>query len=301
MAKLLPNTTIGDKRYLHVYLDFGNIPETRYYKLATIDRGNGILQINGILGGYSSTEGRGLVNVIFSLSSSPGIGGIVSGYLNSSDIIFYVPNDTSLPGEVWLKVKVRGLVNLELSAVGAVNIVYDGTYSPSPPSGGTIYYLSDVGLTGVFRTPYYPIDFTPAEYVGYTVSSGISVVNSAYFELGAILMFVSLSVLDLQIISLISSSSIDTGFMGEGYIYLSIPLEGALTRMGINNISGVYTNVGASLSVYQGTSSNSHDNEYAVTGISWSSGNVIISLYRNRYTSSDMANVPTGVVRLLLF
>lgn len=66
MAKLLPNTTIGDKRYLHVYLDVGNISETRYYKIATIDRGNGILQINGILGGHTPSEGRGLVNVAIS-------------------------------------------------------------------------------------------------------------------------------------------------------------------------------------------------------------------------------------------
>lgn len=161
--------------------------------------------------------------------------------------------------------------------------------------------MSDVQLAGVFRTQYYSIGFIPVEFVSYTVGSGISVVNSGAFSLQAIPMFVSSSVLDLQITSVINTPSTDTGFRGEGYIYLTVPLANALTRMGINNISGVYTNVGASLSVYQGTSSVYHDNEYAVTGVSWSSGNVTISLYRNSYTSSDMGNVPTGVVRLLLF
>ncbi|AZU97805.1 hypothetical protein PGDDIFCJ_00178 [Thermus phage YS40_Isch] len=297
MAKLLGNTTIGDKRLLHIYLDVGGISETRYYKIATISRENGILQVNGILGGHTTTEGRGLVNVSFSLRTQPGIWGNVSGYLNSSDLIFYVPVDNSLPGEVWLKVTTWGLVNLEVSAVGLADIVYDGTYSTSPPSSsnGTLHYLSK-NYRGIHRSAYSSADQYPAYYIlNYTLGSGVFVVNGGFFNMYAMPTVIKNSLVEIVITSSISSTG-EIGFKGEGLINFSFSPLYDLQQMGIGNVTGVSTFVGGALSGYSRSTNRYRENNYSLYNISWNSGTLTISIKRNRIDRVEDANVPVGVV-----
>ena len=96
-------------------------------------------------------------------------------------------------------------------------------------------------------------------------------------------------------------SATEAGFKGEGIINLSFyPISEVLGRLGISNTTVEIGSLGGALTGYSIVTSENHGSNYSLYGISVSSETITISVQRNRYTDSDYANVPTGVVYLSL-
>jgi hypothetical protein len=132
----------GDKRTINVYVDHGSDTNTRYYYLGKINSNNGILKVQGIMGGHTSSEGRANVDLQFSARSGFRADGEVIGNIGKADIYVYAPSGDSYI-YVYLVTNTWALVNLELSSVGIAVIEFNGTYATSPPNLGTpIFQLS---------------------------------------------------------------------------------------------------------------------------------------------------------------
>lgn len=303
MARLLGPTWIGgDKRLTHLYVSEPSFSGERYYKLATIDKGAGILNVRGILGGHTSTEGRAVVDVNIAARDGLSFNGLVAGRLDRSDIVVIDPGSSYNYVEVWLITKSWGLVNLELSASGVVSIVYDGTYTTSPPAGPSWSYLSRYNNLsrhgGLLRVPSTPSDLS----VSWSLGSGVSAVNSSaiIYKANVLLMSGGFVQILLRPVGLVYT--VDTGFRGEGEIKFTLyPLEEfkklGITKVdGLTNPAGVFTTVVTTSSIY-------HDNEYGLRDVDYypSDGRLDIIVYRSRYTGADYGNLVTGVIYALLY
>ncbi len=129
----------GDKRTINVYVDHGGDPNTRYYYLGRVHSGAGILKVQGIMGGHTWHEGRANVDLQFSYRDGFRADGEVIGRIGQSDIYVYAPSGDSYI-YIYLVTSIWALVNLELSASGAVSIEFNETYTTVPPTfnGNTI-------------------------------------------------------------------------------------------------------------------------------------------------------------------
>jgi hypothetical protein len=132
----------GDRRTINVYVDHSSDTNTRYYYLGKISSHNGILKVQGIMGGHTPSEGRANVDLQFSYRDGFRADGEVIGNIGRADIYVYAPSGDSYI-YVYLVTNTWALVNLELSSVGTANIEFNGTYATSPPNLGTpIFQLS---------------------------------------------------------------------------------------------------------------------------------------------------------------
>jgi hypothetical protein len=132
----------GDRRTINVYVDHGSDTNTRYYYLGKIHSNDGILKVQGIMGGHTPSHGRANVDLQFSSRDGFRADGEVIGNIGRADIYVYAPSGDSYI-YVYLVTNTWALVNLELSSVGTANIEFNGTYATSPPNLGTpIFQLS---------------------------------------------------------------------------------------------------------------------------------------------------------------
>jgi hypothetical protein len=117
----------GNKRVINVYVDHGGDTNTRYYYLGKVGTGNGILKVQGIMGGHTWDQGRANVDLQFSARDGFRIDGEVIGKLGQADIWVYAPSGDSYI-YLYLVTNTWALVNLELSAVGTANIEFNGGF-----------------------------------------------------------------------------------------------------------------------------------------------------------------------------
>ncbi len=131
--------TFNDKRMINVYIDHGGDTNTRYYYLGKAHSNNGILKVQGIMGGHALVHGRANVDLQFSYRDGFRVDGEVIGRIGQSDIYVYAPSGDSYI-YIYLVTNIWALVNLELSAVGVANIEFNETYTTIPPTfnGNTI-------------------------------------------------------------------------------------------------------------------------------------------------------------------
>ena len=132
---------INNKRLLHVYVDQDNDTNTRYYYLGRMLDNNGILKVNGILGGHDIIHGRANIDLQLAFRSGFRVDGYIMGTVGSADLLVKDGGDGW--AYVYLVTNQWALVNLELSKAGDAEIYYNGTYSTSAPGGTTLYRLSD--------------------------------------------------------------------------------------------------------------------------------------------------------------
>ncbi|BDX35469.1 hypothetical protein MN1_020 [Thermus phage MN1] len=266
MARLLGPTWIGgDKRLTHLYISEPDFAGERYYKLATINKGFGILNIRGILGGHTPTEGRATVDVNIAARNELTFNGVVAGRLDRSDILVVDPGSSSTYVEVWLATKSWGLVNLDLSASGVVSVVYDGTYTTSAPTG-LQYYLSRSDILhnygGLLRVPSAPSSLP----VSWTLGSGVYAANSSAINYQAHILLMSGGFVQILLRPLSLVHPTETGFRGEGEITFSLyPLE-EFKNLGITQVNGI-ASPAAALTTIATMPSIIHDNEYNLRNV----------------------------------
>jgi hypothetical protein len=284
----LSQIRFSDKRTINVYVDHGGDSNTRYYYLGKISTGAGILKVQGIMGGHTWDQGRANVDLQFSARDGFRVDGEVIGKLGQADIYMYNPNDGYY--YIYLVTNTWALVNLELSAAGAVSIAFDGTFSYSQPTfnGNTFnpgYKLSTDGFyvlryTSRLGNDYFPVSFS---------TSGITVTGQLYFY--AYAQYMGPLIL-ITIFPIGYPLSTDDGFTGEGTITFSMDYANLASRLQLPNSTTLYI-LSAFTTTQVHTNVNwSYDHEYQFVRWAISSGNFTVQLFRQRYGSYEGPSVP---------
>ena len=132
---------INNERLFHVYVNQGNSINTRFYYLGRIFNNDGILKLNGIMGGHAISHGRANINLQLAFRDGFRADGYIMGTVNTANLL--VKDGRDGWAYVYLVTNQWALVNLELSTAGTAEIYYNGTYSTDEPDGTTIYYLGN--------------------------------------------------------------------------------------------------------------------------------------------------------------
>lgn len=129
---------INAERLFNVSVDQGNDTTTRYYYLGRIHNNNGMLKVQGILGGH--VGGRANIDLQFSVRNGLQANGYIIGTVSDADIIVLDGGDSW--HYVYLVTNQFALVNLELSKTTTADLTFNGTYQTTMPGGTLVYQLS---------------------------------------------------------------------------------------------------------------------------------------------------------------
>jgi hypothetical protein len=286
----------GDKRTINVYVDHGGDTNTRYYYLGKVGTGNGILKVQGIMGGHAWDQGRANVDVQFSARDGFRIDGEVIGKLGQADIWVYAPSGDSYI-YLYLVTNIWALVNLELSAVGMANIEFNGTFSYFTPAHGgssTPSYKLSIDTSNILR---YTAKNAGAEIpVSYAIGSGINTNGSFSFGARAYAMG-PFALIAIYPTSWGASPPNTAGFGGEGVITLYMSLSDLRSVLALNSIMSLNVfSVQLTLHATQASIYNDNIYQYLNPYYDSSTGAWGIQIYRGRVTSSDTHNLVQALI-----
>ncbi len=152
---------LSGKRTIDVFVDHGGDTNTRYYYLGKVNKGAGILKVQGIMGGHTWDQGRANVDLQFSARDGFRVDGEVIGNVGRADIYVYDPSGDQYI-YIYLVTKTWALVNLELSATGYSAVIeYNGNYTTTEPTFG-----------GSPITPIFKLSNGPSSNILWTDNSG---------------------------------------------------------------------------------------------------------------------------------
>jgi hypothetical protein len=239
------------------------------------------------MGGHVWDEGRANVDVQFSARDGFRIDGEVIGKLGRADIWAYASGDGFI--YLYLVTNTWALVNLELSAAGAVSIGFDGTFSYSAPvhrNNSLPSYKLSTDVQNVLRyTSIRDAEWIP---VSYSLGRGVYAVDSFNLVAKAFAMG------PFALITIFPGSwSQGSGFAGEGTIILSMPLTKLRNTLALDSTITLST-VSVMLTTHvTNPHTNLNDNEYQFHTSYYDSASDSwgIQVYRSRFAGSDMHNL----------
>ena len=151
-------TKDGTMQELHIMEEHtasGTTAATRYYNLATLGTIVSDIHLSGFIG--ERNDSRGTSSIDLTISNRQGTirtAGHVSGFLGDNDILIY--KETNNTANVFIQMSYFCLVNLTMKTSSVNSVNYDGTYSTSTPTTGSLYwsgsttapseYFSNVGM-----------------------------------------------------------------------------------------------------------------------------------------------------------
>ena len=139
---------IGTSNQFKVWINEGSLGSPKYYHIGDINDNNGILNIQGALGGHTELQGRANVNITISVRDGFRVDGSVWGEVGTASNILVYDNSGLSKYQVYIKSDDYGLANLTLSAAAGAAVKYDGTFTTVVPPGTLEYDLdTDVGNT----------------------------------------------------------------------------------------------------------------------------------------------------------